>query len=228
LTPLDPESEREPNPTGDGNGDGAVGSDSIRRADKPLGRGLDDVSHLFLSAKPAEAAATDHSVPRSVERLTPLAASRGGVALLRPAALGRDRLPALVAEFAGALEDGLRTIDTNIPCHPCGEIDVLAVSRGGHVTIVDVDATANDALLARGLAHFHWVVRNMPNLRRMYREPAINFSLQPRLVLLAPQFSALLRSLTRQLSGPQVQWVRYHAVESAGGPAVLFEPVTGD
>jgi hypothetical protein len=213
---------------GDANADGVGGPDGIRRPDKPLGRGLDDVSHLFLSPKPAEASAPDHSAPRSRERPSPLAASRGGVALLRPATLSRDRLPALVAEFAGALEDGLRAIDTSIPCHPCGEIDLLAVSRAGHVTIVDVDAGANDALLARGLAHFHWVVRNMPNLRRMYREPAINFSLQPRLVLLAPQFSALLRSMARQLSGPQVQWVRYHAVESAGGPAVLFEPVAGD
>jgi hypothetical protein len=226
--PGDPESGHEPNAIDDGNGDGGSGSDGIRRPDKPLGRGLDDVSHLFLSPKPAEATPTDQSVPRAVERPSPPMASRGGVALLRPAALSRDRLPALVAEFAGALEDGFRAIDTNIPCHPCGEIDVLAVNRGGHVTIVDVDGTANDALLARGLAHFHWVVRNMPNLRRMYREPAINFSLQPRLVLLAPQFSALLRSLTRQLTGPQVQWVRYHAVESGGGLAVLFDPVTGD
>ena len=213
---------------GDGNADGVGGTDGIRRQDKPLGRGLDDVSHLFLSHKPAEPSATEHAAPRAIERPLPPSGSRGGVALLRPAALPRERLAALVAEFAGALEDGLRAVDTNIPCHPCGEIDILAVSRAGHVTIVDVDAAVNDALLARGLAHFHWVVRNMPNLRRMYREPAINFSLQPRVVLLAPQFSALLRSMTRQPSGPQVQWVRYHAVESAGGPAVLFEPVTGD
>ncbi len=226
MTPLDPESEREPN--GDGNADGVVGADGTRRVDKPLGRGLDDVSHLFLSNKPSEHSSHEHATARAIERSHAPSGSRGGVALLRPAALSRDRLPALVAEFAGALDDGLRVIDTNIPCHPCGEIDVLAVSRAGHVTIVDVDASANDALLVRGLAHFHWVVRNLPNLRRMYREPAINFSLQPRLVLLAPQFSALLRSTMRQLTGPQVQCVRYHAVESAGGAAVLFEPVAGD
>jgi hypothetical protein len=224
--PVDPESGHEPDAIGDG--DGVGGPDGIRRADKPLGRGLDDVSHLFLSHKAAGPSATEQAAPRAIERPLPPSGSRGGVALLRPAALPRERLATLVAEFAGVLEEGLRAVDTNIPCHPCGEIDVLAVSRAGHVTIVDVDAAANDALLARGLAHFHWVVRNMPNLRRMYREPAINFSLQPRVVLLAPQFSALLRSMARQLSGPQVQWVRYHAVESAGGPAVLFEPVTGD
>jgi hypothetical protein len=62
----------------------------------------------------------------------------------------------------------------------------------------------------------------------MYREQAINFSLQPKLVLLAPQFSPVLRSVARQITCPPVQWVRYHTVEVSGAPAVLFEAVAGD
>ena len=84
------------------------------------------------------------------------------------------------------------------------------------------------SLFLRGIGHFHWVVRNLPNVRRMYREHAINFSLQPKLVLLAPQFSLVVRSVARQVTCPQVQWVRYHTVDSSGGPAVLLEPVVGD
>ena len=37
--------------------DGSPGADGPRRSDKPLGRGLEDVSHLFLSQKAGEAAA---------------------------------------------------------------------------------------------------------------------------------------------------------------------------
>jgi len=131
-------------------------------------------------------------------------------------------------EFAGALEDGLKPIDANIPCHPCGEIDLLATSRSSQLTIIDADTTANDSLLLRGMGHFDWVVRNMPNLRRMYREHAVNFSLQPRLVLLAPQFSVLVQSAARQITSPQIQWIRYHAVDAAGGPGILFESVAAE
>jgi hypothetical protein len=199
------------------------------RSDKPLGRGLGDVSHLFLSQRAPEATANDQAASRPAARPSPAPGSRGPIALLRPASVTRDRLAALLMEFPGALEEGLRAIDTNIPCHPCGEIDLLGVSRGGELTIIDLETAANDALVLRGMGHFHWIVRNMPNVRRMYREQAINFSLPPRLVLLAPQFSALLRSLVRQITCPQVQWLRYHTVESSGGgPAVLFEPVVGD
>ena len=102
------------------------------------------------------------------------------------------------------------------------------MSRGSQLTIIDVETSVNDALAVRGIAHVHWVVRHLPNVRRMYREQGINFSLQPRLVLLAPQFSPLLRSVARQMTGPQAQWMRYHTVESAGGPGILFEPMAGD
>ena len=191
-------------------------------SDRPLGRGLEDVSHLFLSQRTPEP--DRMSAPPAY--VSPPPASRGGVALLRPASVSKERLAAVVKDFAGALEDGLKSIDASIPCHPCGDIDVLAMSRSSQLTIIDADTTVNDALLLRGIGHVEWVVRNMPNLRRMYREHAVNFSLPPRLVLLAPQFSPLLQSVARQITSPQIQWIRYHAVDAAAGPGILFEPVT--
>jgi len=212
----------------DGTPDDAGGPDGARRPDKPLGRGLEDISHLFLSHRASEPPASVPPAARPTEPPSPPVAPRGGMALLRPASVTRDRLTSLLMEFAGALEDGLRAIDASVPCHPCGEIDLLAVSRGSQLTIIDVETSVNDALAVRGIAHVHWVVRHLPNVRRMYREQGINFSLQPRLVLLAPQFSPLLRSVARQMTGPQAQWMRYHTVESAGGPGILFEPMAGD
>ena len=192
------------NPTG-----GGGGAERVGRSDRPLGRGLEDVSHLFLSQKAAEAGASDPAAIRSTECSSPPPGFGGGIALLRPASVTRDRLAIILREVAGALKEGLKAIDTKIPCHPCGEIDLLAVSRGSQVTIIDFDTAVNDGLLLRGIGHFDWVVRNMPNVRRMYREQAINCSLQPRLFLLAPQFSPLLRSVARQIICPQIQWVRY-------------------
>ena len=182
----------------------------------PLGRGLGDVSHLFLSPKVGE-------IP-----------ARAGVAVpapvpLRPVPVTRDRLAEILPlDWSGALEDGLRTIDVKVPCHPCGEIDVLAVDRTGKLTIIDFEPTVNDGLLLRGLGHVDWIGRNGPGVQRMCPAPGIDFSLSPRLILLAPQFSPQLRRAMRLLSRPQIQWVRYHAVEAPTGVGVLFEPVTGE
>lgn len=195
--------------------------------DRPLGRGLEDVSHLFLSRRIGEASASDRAV-RSPERSSPPPGSRGGIVLLRPASVTRDRLAVALMEFDGALEEGLRAFDAKIPCHPCGEIDLVAVDRASQLTIIDFEITVDDGLLLRGIGHFDWVVRNMPNVQRMYREQAVNFSLPPRLFLVAPQFSPLLRSVARQITRPQIHWVRYHTVNASGGPGILFEPVVDE
>jgi len=207
---------------------GSTDVQGLGRPDKPLGRGLEDVSHLFLSHRTDEAAANDRAVVRSNEPSSPPPPSRAGITLLRPASVTKDWLTIVLTEFDGALEEGLRTIDANIPCHPCGEIDLLALDRASHLTIIDFDTTVNDGLLLRGIGHFDWVVRNLPNVQRMYREPTINASLQPRLVLLAPQFSPLVRCVARQITRPPIHWVRYLTVDTSGGPGILFEPVAGE
>ena len=189
-----------------------------------LGRGLEQVSHLFLSPKPGDAPAP----APELESSAPAGPGRN-VVVLRSVQLSRDRLAAILPlDWSGALEEGLRTIDARIPCHPCGEIDVLAVDRTNKLTIIDFDTSLNDGLLLRGLGHFDWVVRNLQNVQRMYPAQPVAPSLPPRLVLLAPQFSAVLRRVMRQFTHPQIQWVRYHTVDTPGGVGILFEPVTAE
>ena len=198
----------------DGNGKGGPG--------RPLGRGLQDVSHLFLSPRPGDA-------PGRTEAPGASPAVDHTPVPLRPASVTRERLAALLPlDWSGALEDGLHTIDVRVPCYPCGEIDVLAVDRTGKLTIIDFETSPNDGLLLRGINHVEWVARNTPTLQRMCPGYAFDAALSPRLILLAPQFSPMLRRAMRQLTRPQIQWVRYHAVEMPAGPGVFFEPVTGE
>ena len=196
--------------------------------DRPLGRGLEDVSHLFLSPQTGEAPPIDRAAVRPSERSTPPPGSRAGLSLLQPSPVTRERLAGALMEFNGALEQGLRAFDAKIPCPPCGEIGLLAVDRAGQLAIIDFETSLDDGLLLRGMGHFDWIVRNLPNVQRMYREQPVNFSLPPRLFLLAPQFSPLLRSVAQQITRPQIHWVRYHTVNASGGPGILFEPLVDD
>ena len=195
--------------------------------DRPLGRGLEQVSHLFLSRKPDAGSPSDGpAAPSPGSSALPEAGGAGAV--LRSARVSRDQLAAMLAGLDGGLEEGLRAIDARVPCHPYGEIDVLAVDRAGQLTIIDFDTVVNDGLLLRGFGHFDWATWNMPIVQRMYRTQAVDGSLPARLFLLAPQFSPVLRRVMRYIIRPQIHWVRYHPVEAPGGPGILFEPVVGE
>ncbi|MDH4077989.1 MAG: hypothetical protein OEW29_18840 [Acidimicrobiia bacterium] len=137
-------------------------------------------------------------------------------------------MAAALKEFEGALEEGLRGIDAEVPCGPCGKIDFLAVDRASQLTIIDFETTSSDELLLRGLDHFDWVVGNLANVRRMYRGQVINFSLEPRLFLLAPQFSARVRRVACRIPHPRIDWVRYQFMETPGQPGIFFEPLAAE
>lgn len=205
---------------------------SFGGAEKPLGRGLEDISHLFLSNRTDGALAIDQPLGERSERAAARDREpepRDRTVLLQPhMPVTRDKLAAILRGLEGTLEEGLRGIDAAVPCQPCGEIDVLAVDQANQLTIIDFEPTPQDGILVRGIGHFHWIVDNLPLVRRMYADRGINFSVQPRIFLLAPHFSPLLRSCARQIARPRINWVRYHVVNISGGPGVLFEPGVGE
>ena len=197
---------------------------TVDRADRPLGRGLEDVSHLFLSRGAVDVAAREQAASHAPAPATsPPGVYKANVLLCRSQGLARDRIAAALWEFVGALEEGLRGIDTNVPCDPCGRIDVIARDRLNRVTIIDFETTPDDKLVLRGMDHFDWVTRNIANLQRMYPGQRINFALPPRLFLVAPRFSPLLSRVARQIVYPRIDWVRYDVVDMFRGIGILFE-----
>jgi hypothetical protein len=198
------------------------------RSTKALGRGLEEVSHLFLSGtREGGAHARSHDLPPKPAATRP--AARAGVAVLRPgAAISKDQLTTTLVECEDALEQGMRALGTAVSCSPYGEIDLLAVDRLNRLTIIDIDTTLGDGLLLRGFSHVDWVLRNVSNVRRMFENWTIDSSQPPRLLLVAPTFSPLSRAAARQFTGPTVACFKYHAVSSFGGPGIFIEPLHDD
>jgi hypothetical protein len=195
-----------------------------RRMEKRLARGLEDVSHLFLSQspdKPAEKAETSDIMP--VQAPSGRAQSGTPFLLHDSPVVSRESILGFLNGSAAALEEGLRAIDANIPCDPFGYIDLVAVDSLDQLCIINVDAVQKDELLLRGIACFDWIVRNMPIVRRMYQGRIINFSVEPRLFIVAPGFSPLLKCVAQRSTSPKVCCFAYRAVAMPGGIGFLFE-----
>ena len=193
--------------------------------EKPLGRGLEDVSHLFLSqpAPGAPAGRSGMGPPSDRHESRPKAGTV--TALQRVEAVTRVQLTAILRDRNVGLEEGLNVLDDSVPCPPCGDIDLVALDRANQLTVVDVDIVLNDELLLRGMSHVDWVVRNLPNVRRMYSGRAINFSAIPRLLLLAPEFSETCARVAHAMGHRPIELVRYHVVHLPEGFGILFERV---
>lgn len=137
--------------------------------------------------------------------------------------VSRELILGFLNRGTAVLEEGLRAIDAEIPCDPFGFIDLMAVDSQDHLCIINVDVIQKDESLLRGIAHFDWIVRNTPIVRRMYQGRVINFSAQPRLFLVAPGFSPLLKCVAQRSATPTVCCFEYRTVAMQGGVGILFE-----
>ena len=194
--------------------------------DKPLPRGLEQVSHLFLSPSqtPGPNSQTSRTTPPPQEPKPVDPPDAPLTVVLKPGEFhSREQLISLLRRQSSALEDGLKVIDTNLPCAMLGCLDLVALGSAGQITLIEIDERANDGLLLRGISHYDWIVRNMPIVRRMYAAHSVNYALQPRLLLMAPDFSWEFHCATRQFPALQIQCFKYHAVGLLGGVGVLFE-----
>ncbi len=190
-----------------------------------INRGLDQVSHLFLSHV-AERAARGRSLNGS--ELPPSSPdNRPPKVLLTSRRVNRDQLLSLLREQPAALEEGMKVIDVNLPCETFGDIELLGVDGSDRLAVIDVDDKPNDSLLLHGMAHWDWLVGNATLLRRVYQGQTINFSLEPRLVLVAPDFSPLFRRAMHYLSSLQIDCIKYHGVGLAGGTGIFCEQLFG-
>lgn len=205
-----------------------MSSDGGQRTERPLGRGLQDVSHLFLSRQREEREGAS-AVERTVEGADVRPELRSGATVLRAGEpITREKLRFTLRECQGALEANLRTIDACIPCGPAGNIDLLAVDAANRLVVIDIESTPTDALLLRGGAHLDWLGRHLPLLQHIYSASAIDFSCQPRLVFVAPGFSSLLINAIRSLAGRDIVCFRYYSVTISTGTGVFFEQVGRD
>jgi hypothetical protein len=201
-------------------------SEEIRRqhSENRLPRGLEQVSHLFLSqAKP------DHPAEEGVRGLSPNESPPPGgdrpLTVLSRQFIERPQLLSLLRKQAALLEEGMRVIDTHIPCEAAGSIELLALDHTNQLVIIDCDDSPDNGLLLRGLGHLDWMVRNIAIVGRMYAGQPINGSIPPRLFFVAPDFSVLFKSSVRQLKSVRMDCVKYQALALAGETGIFFEHV---
>jgi hypothetical protein len=188
-----------------------------KRAARPLGRGLEEISHLFLSNPGTNAPDEPTDEQTSVEPVH---------GIVRPSVpLTKKQVVATLRECRSALTDDMLAIGAGVVCSPYGEIDLLALDSTRRLMVIDVQIALDDGLVARGLSHVDWVVRNVPTVQRLYPAWTIDASRQPRLTLVAPRFSLALRSGVRQIAAPAISCFRYCEVELSGQTGLLVERV---
>jgi len=136
-----------------------------------------------------------------------------------------NELAKIVESDVSVVEKGLTAICSNMPIDSKTNIDVLCHDENGQLLILKLSAKENDNMFFEGLKILAYVNNVKPMLKFSYKDFKINDSKTPRLVFLAPSFSAQLVDVVGQMQGIQMDLYTWEYFEFDDKKALHLEPV---
>jgi len=133
----------------------------------------------------------------------------------------RAELEPMLVDELSVIEDGMRLVAHQLAT-PSGPLDILAVDEDGALALMELknEVDEDEAVLLQALRYYDWVIENRAWIANIHSPLSIDPTKEPRLMLVAPGFSAPLKRLAKYLS-LEVELFRYQAVEDSSGQRSL-------
>jgi len=134
----------------------------------------------------------------------------------------KEELEPILVANPELLEEGMKIIAHQLTT-PTGPLDILAVDEEGALAVVElkneIDEKENQLLQA--IRYYDWCFENRAWLANAYKGKGIDPQKDPRLILVAPDFSESLKRLAKFLS-IEVELYRYQAIELPTGEKTII------
>jgi len=133
----------------------------------------------------------------------------------------RQELEPLLVENLSILEEGMKVAAHQLST-PSGPLDILAVDEDGALALIELKNEIDDreAVLLQALRYYDWVAENRAWIANIYKHVHIDPQKEPRLILVAPNFSTPLKRLAKYLA-IEAELFRYQGVQLPSGEKSL-------
>lgn len=129
----------------------------------------------------------------------------------------KDELEPLLVAAPEYLEAGMRIVTHQLTT-PTGPLDILVVDEDGALAVIELknEIVDGEGQLLQALRYYDWCFENRAWLASAYKNKGIDPQKEPRLILVAPDFSNALTRLAKYLA-VEVELFRYQAIELPDG-----------
>lgn len=144
--------------------------------------------------------------------------------------LQENKLESILKDYPNSLETGMKFIDSQRKVGR-GPLDLLMLDSGNALVIVELKVNKDDDMLFQALDYYDYIYANKERLAYAYKSKGLNIdpSEEPRIILIAPEFSQLLINRCKWLK-VKIDLYRYRYLdikkgEESVGNIVDFIPV---
>jgi hypothetical protein len=134
----------------------------------------------------------------------------------------KDELEPIIVRNPDLIEDGLKIVAHQLMT-PTGPLDILAVDENGVLAIIELknEVDKEEHQLIQCLRYYDWCYDNKAWIATAYKELAIDPHKEPRIILVAPDFSESLKRLAKFIN-IEPELFRYQAVELQDGERTII------
>jgi hypothetical protein len=116
-----------------------------------------------------------------------------------------SELEAILTENPNVIEEGLSVIDTQVITNS-GRLDILGLDSGKALVVIELKIEESDEMLWQALDYYDWVFRNIDTVKRLYPNSEVDYGQTPRLMLIAPRFSEVIKRRAVYLEASVMIW----------------------
>ena len=111
------------------------------------------------------------------------------------------QLEQMLIENPAAIEDGLQILENQVPASR-RFIDLLAAEGEGAPVVIELKRDSDDRILTQALEYYDFVRDNAERFSRIRPDRGINPRVEPRLILVAGEYSSTISAAARYVNVP--------------------------
>ena len=143
--------------------------------------------------------------------------------IIRKAALTREKLRSIIVKNPDVVFPGITLVDMQLGNEEEGIFEMLGADQDGRISLIDFECGESDSLLLRMLSQAQWLKKNERLVKRLFFNQNFDFSQTPRLILVAPVFSAQLLSAVRQILSHEIMGLSFSYLIQGQDDAIIFD-----
>jgi len=137
----------------------------------------------------------------------------------------KQELEQMITKEMNQIEKGLTVVCSHVQVNSKTELDILCHDDNGQLVIVQLNANEDDNILLQGIQSLDYVNKFKSFLKATYNKHRINDKENPRLILIAPNFSETLHHAVEHMQGIRIDLYEWEYLKLGDHKGLRLQPI---
>jgi hypothetical protein len=139
----------------------------------------------------------------------------------------KKELEQMITEQLPNVEKDMSIVCADVPINDSATLDILSHDENGQLAIIQISTGEDDTMLLQGLQSVDYIDKFKSFLKATYNKHKIDDREKPRLILIAPSFSNVVRNAVENMKGMRIDLYEWEYLKLGDQKLLHFQRLLG-